>query len=150
MADKKLINALRNVLNDKDNRELKEFIYYVFVENSEVEDPVEINADDPIFLEGVYNELYEMQKYGSETPCAGLIYYDDLVRFYDHFRERINECIYDSIRSFDLKQVVEWLEIDIRDALALNKYAKSAYAYDYAKKIAREIVTKVEQYVDKE
>lgn len=151
MTVKKLINALREVLNDKDNSELKEFIYYVFVENSEVEDPAEIDVNDPIFLECVLDELYEMHFNGAKnSPCAGLVYYDDTTRFYDHFKERINERIYDLIRSFGLETVVEWFEIDIRDVVALNKYAKNAYTWSYAEEIARQILAKVDEYADKE
>lgn len=135
MAEKRLIKALRNVLNARENGELAEFAHFIGY------DP----EDSDELLEEGLNELDAICRGGCEDgTCPALTYFCDTTQFYDQFHDNIGEFITDLARNVGLEDLINDLNIDYEDVLTLNKYAKNAYSWCYADEMAQRIIEKVQ------
>lgn len=135
MAEKRLIKALRNVLNARENGELAEFAHFIGY------DP----EDSDELLEEGLNELTDICRGGCENgTCPALTYYCDTTQFFNQFQDNVVEFITDLARETSLEDLISRLNLDYEDVLTSNKYAKNAYSWLYADEMARRIIEKVE------
>ena len=103
-------------------------------------------CDDYNSIEDLLKDMENLQQYGCQSGMINsLIYYEDTVKFYEDFKEEINEMLSEMVDSTGLSlQELFGDKYDKDDPLNINDFNKNLFAWFGFEETSRKLYEEIE------